>query len=109
MNSNYSVFYSSEALNDLEDIYRYLAFDLFIPDVAEEQVNRIKLKIRSLNFMPSRNPIIDWEPWKSQGMHKFLVDAFVVVYMVNCDNATVQVARIIYSGRDIATIASRAH
>ena len=53
MSDVYSVVYSPEAMNDLREIYAYVAFDLQSPDAAEGQVNRLREEIRSLDFMPS--------------------------------------------------------
>ena len=54
MSDSYNVVYSPQALNDLKDIYAYIAQELFVPDTARNQVNRIRKEIRSLDFMPSR-------------------------------------------------------
>ena len=101
MSDTYSVIYSIEAQNDIKDIYSYIAFELLVSGTAVSQVNRIRKAIRSLDFMPSRNPIVDWEPWKSMGMHKVAVDNFVVFYTVDSTALTVTIIRIVYSGRDI--------
>ena len=101
MNETYSVIYSSNAKDDLIEIYSYIAFDLQVPDIAEGQVNRIRKTIRSLDFMPSRYITVEWEPWKSMRMHQVPVDNFVVYYVVNDDSRTVTVIRIFYGGRDI--------
>lgn len=100
MNDAYSIVYSPEAKADLRGIYTYIAFSLQSPGTAKDQVNRIRKEIRSLDFMPSRHGIVDWEPWKSMGMHKVPVDNFVVYYAVNAENRLVTVIRIFYSGRD---------
>lgn len=107
MSDTYSVIYSPEARNDIKDIYSYIAFELLVPGTAESQVNRIRKAIRSLDFMPSRNPIVDWEPWKSMGMHKVPVDNFVVFYTVDSTALTVAIIRIVYGGRDIQRMASQ--
>ena len=65
MSEFYSVVYSPEAINDLRGIYSYIAFELLVLSTAEGQVNRIRKTIRSFDSMPSRNPIVDWKPWKS--------------------------------------------
>ena len=93
MSDSYNVVYSPQALNDLKDIYAYIAQELFVPDTARNQVNRIRKEIRSLDFMPSRYALVDWEPWKSMGMHKVPVDNFVVFYTVDSDSMTVTVIR----------------
>lgn len=105
MSDPYNVVYSPEALSDLKDIYAYIAQELMVPDTALNQVNRIRKEIRSLDFMPSRYALVDWEPWKSMGMHKVPVDNFVVFYTVDSDSMTVAIIRIVYGGRDIESIA----
>ena len=107
MSDTYSVTYSPEARNDIKNIYSYIAFELLVPDTAKSQVNRIRKTIRSLDFMPSRNPIVDWEPWKSMGMHKVLVDNFVIFYMIDPTALMVIIIRIVYGGRDIKRVASQ--
>ena len=54
MRDSYNVVYSPQALNDLKDIYAYIAQKLFVPDTARNQVNRIRKEIRSLDYMLSR-------------------------------------------------------
>ena len=105
MSDSYKVKYSPQALEDLKDIYSYIAFDLLVPDTAKNQVNRIRKEIRSLDNMPARFSIVDWEPWKSIKMHKLPVDNYVVFYLVNSDTLTVKIVRIVYSGRNIESIA----
>ena len=56
------VSYSGEALDDLRDIYTYIANELLVPETAAAQVGRIRKKIRSLDFMPARYALIEWEP-----------------------------------------------
>lgn len=57
MSDTYSVIYSPEAMDDLREIYLYIAFTLKVPDTAEMQVNCIRKEIRSLDFMPSAIPL----------------------------------------------------
>lgn len=105
MSGSYSVVYSPKAKDDLKKIYSYIAFTLLVPETATGQVDRIRKTVRSLDFMPLRNPIVDWEPWKSMEMHKVPVDNFVVFYTVDKSAMTVTIIRIVYGGRDIASLA----
>ncbi len=59
MSESFSVVYSPEAVNDLREIYTYIANKLLVPKTAEGQINRIRDIIRSLHFMPLRYPIVD--------------------------------------------------
>ena len=57
--------------------------------------------IRSLDFMPARYTLVEWEPWHSMKMHQLPVDNFIVYYLVDDEKRTVTVVRIFYGGRDI--------
>lgn len=101
MSDLYNVVYSSEALDDIRKIYSYIAYELQVPDTALNQVNRIRKKIRSLDFMPMRYTIVEWEPWKSMQMHKLPVDNYIVFYLADSDTMTVTIIRIVYGGQNI--------
>ncbi len=104
MTENYSVSYSENALNDLKEIYSYIANELFVPDTAAAQVTHIREVVRSLDMMPDRHALVEWEPWHSKGMHQLPVDNFIVYYLVDDKMRNVIVVRIFYSGRDIEDI-----
>lgn len=104
MTENYTVSYSGDALNDLREIYTYIANELLVPETAAGQVGRIRKEVRSLNFMPARYALVEWEPWHSMGMRQLPVNNFIVFYLVNDEVGTVTVVRIFYGGRDIEGI-----
>ena len=104
MTENYTVSYSGDALNDLREIYTYIANELLVPETAAAQVGRIRKEVRSLDFMPARYALVEWEPWHSMGMYQFPVNNFIVYYLVDDKERTVTVARIFYDGRDIEGI-----
>ena len=95
MNDSYAVVYSSEARNDLKKIYSYIAFSLLAPRAAENQINRIRETIRSLEFMPARNPALNRSPWKNRSMYNMPVDNFIVFYMISSNISTVTIIRIV--------------
>ena len=64
MSDGYKVAYSPKALDDIKKIYSYIAFDLQVPDTAQKQVARIRKVIRSLDFMPTRYSLVEWEPYE---------------------------------------------
>lgn len=104
MTENYTVSYSEDALNDLREIYTYIANELLVPETATAQVVRIRKEVRSLDFMPARYALVEWEPWHSMGMHQLPVNNFIVYYLVDDEAGTVTVVRIFYGGRDIEGI-----
>ena len=104
MTENYTVSYSGDALNDLREIYTYIANELLVPETAAAQVGRIRKEVRSLDFMPARYALVEGEPWHSMGMYQFPVNNFIVYYLVDDEAGTVTVVRIFYGGRDIEGI-----
>lgn len=78
MTDNYKVGYSVDALDDLREIYAYIADELLVSETAE--------------------------PWHSMKMHQLPVDSFMVYYLINDEERSVTVARIFYGGRDIEGI-----
>lgn len=104
MKDNYKVSYSEDALNDLREIYTYIAKELLVPETAALQVSRIRNKVRSLDIMPARYSIVEWEPWHSMDIHQLPVDNYIVYYLINNYDMTVSIVRVFYSGRDIKGI-----
>lgn len=104
MTDSYKVGYSVDALDDLREIYSYIANELLAPETATAQLGRIRKEVRSLDFMPARYALVDWEPWHSMKMHHLPVDNFIVYYLVDDEKMAVTVARIFYGGRDIEGI-----
>ena len=101
----YDVQYAPLAIEDLRNIYRYIAHSLLEPTTALKQTDRIREGIRSLSAMPSRHPLVDWEPWRSLQIRKLPIDNYMVFYSVNPEVQSVTVYRIFYGGRNIQEIA----
>lgn len=106
MNDSFSVRYSPQALEDLRDLYTYLAFSLRVPSTAKQLVNRIRKTIRGLEQLPARYPRVEWEPWYSRGLRKMPIENFVVFYQIEEASSQVMILRIFYGGRNIETILS---
>ena len=53
------------------------------------QLGRIRKEVRSLDFMPARYTLVEWEPWHSMKMHQLPVDNFIVYYLVDDKERTV--------------------
>lgn len=54
MTDSYKVGYSVDALDDLREIYSYIANELLAPETATAQLGHIRKEVRSLDFMPAR-------------------------------------------------------
>lgn len=101
---NYSVRYTPLSLQDLKDIFGYIAFELKEPVIANNQTKRLRDAIKKLDTMPNRFPMVDFEPFTSMGIRKISVDNYLVFYQVEESNNTVVITRIFYGGRDIENL-----
>ena len=97
----YSVILSPEALNDINDIYTYIAVTLSEKEIAAQMVRLIENSILSLNEMPNRFKRYNEEPWKSRGLRVMNVKKYLIFYIPHDDIKTVDVLRVIYGSRDI--------
>jgi toxin ParE1/3/4 len=98
---SWKIEYSNQARIDLQSIYEYIAYELMVPETAGGQINRIMKAIRTLDNMPEKFKVYEEEPWKSKNLRCFSVDKYIVFYLPKKENQTVNIVRIIYSGRDL--------
>ena len=95
----YKVEITKEALQDMEDIYDYIAVELLAPENAMGQYNRIADEILSLDSFPQRYRIMDSEPEKRMELRRMLVDDYSVFYTIRGDK--VIVTDSLYTASDI--------
>ena len=95
---SYAVQITEEALSDMEALYSYIAVRLKAPENAMKQYNRIADAIVSLKQFPDRFAYVGLEPEYSMGIHRMLVDHFVVFYGIVID--TVTVTDVLYGASD---------
>jgi len=79
--SVWKVLYTDRAEEDLNNVYRYIANSLLVPDTAIKQVERIMDAVDSLCEMPMRFPLYEKEPWLGRGLRKLIVDNFIAFYL----------------------------
>ncbi|MBQ9900977.1 MAG: type II toxin-antitoxin system RelE/ParE family toxin [Clostridia bacterium] len=97
----YSVEISVEAENDIEDIYRYIAFNLCSLDNAAGQVDRLYKMIFSLDEMPFRFRRF---PRKDKGKDELRivsVNKYCIFYIVDEMNRRVIIVRVLYGSRNL--------
>ena len=95
----YKVEITKEALQDMEDIYNYIALELLSPEKAMGQYNRIADEILTLDIFPQRYRITDSEPEKQMELRRMLVDNYSVFYTIRTDK--VIVTDVLYTASDI--------
>ncbi len=97
--AHYKVEITKEALQDMEDIYNYIALDLLSPENAMGQYNRIADEILALDVFPQRYRIMDSEPEKNMELRRMIVDNYSVFYTIRADK--VIVIDVLYTASDI--------
>ena len=96
----YKVKLTNNALDQLKAAIEYISKVLREPEAARRWSNRIKNAISSLNNMPLRYPLVDEEPWHTEGIHKMNAENFIVYYWVDDANSVVWVTAVVYGRRD---------
>jgi len=102
--TEYQVELGTQAQADIIEIMRYIGVTLQEPRTAGNLYRRLKEEISSLNQMPERYPYEAGDRLRVLGVRKLLVKNFKVLYLVNIKSCRVQIARIIYAGRNISKI-----
>ena len=95
----YKVEITKEALQDMEDIYNYIATNLRAPENAIRQYNRIADEILTLDIFPERFRIMESEPEKRMELRRMPVDNYSVFYTIRDDR--VIVTDVLYTASDI--------
>ena len=95
----YNIQITDEALEDMEQLYNYIAYVLLSPENAMGQYNRIADAILTLDTFPDRFRIMDSEPEHSKEIRRMLVDNYSVFFVIQYDK--VVVTDVLYSASDI--------
>jgi len=95
----YKVEITEAAASDMERLYDYIAMDLLSPETAMEQYNRIADATLTLETLPKRHGIVDFEPGRSRGTRILPVDNYSVLYVVK--EKKVYITDVLYSASDI--------
>ncbi len=85
---------------DLYKIGQYIANELLEPAKAAEVVDKIANEIFKLEEMPFRNARVDDDELASQGIRKFIIDNYIIFYVINQENKIVTIVRLLYNRRD---------
>lgn len=106
----YDVWIERSAETDLLGILRYITEILREPATARRVYLSIYDQIMTLRQFPERYPVVDVEPYKSQGVRKMPAENYYVFYVINenvSEASEVDVFRILYNRRDWASLLRR--
>lgn len=103
----YLVEITDAALEDMDAIYCYIRNTLHAADSAAAQYDRIAEGILSLEEMPLRYGVAQFEPCLSAQLRRMLVDRYSVFYLVR--EARVIVTDVLYSASDLEARLGKRH
>lgn len=101
---NYKVQITDTAIIQMQETVSYISKELLSPETADRWLEKMEKEIRALSFMPGRIPLTDEEPWHSYGVHKMIIDNFLVYFWVDEKMSTVSVMAVVYGRRDQRTV-----
>lgn len=96
----YSVKITSYSVFQIQEIIIYISKVLLAPEIATAWADFLEKQIAKLNTMPARFPLVDKEPWRSNGKRRMPVRNFIVYYFIDDDKKEVWVTSVVYSKRD---------
>lgn len=97
----YRVRISEQADADLRGIYEYIAFNLRSAQNAARQLKRLEKAIYELDTMPNRYPAYKKGKWEERALRCMPVDNYLVYYIPDEEEQTVEILRILYGRMDV--------
>ena len=88
MEKQYNVKITKYAFWQMMKIRDYIADELLAPQAAYDLFSEMKKTVASLENMPERNPLVDSEKWRKQGIRKTMVKNFIIYYWADDGHRT---------------------
>lgn len=102
MIEKFTINITSKAEEDINNTYLYILNKFKDQNAAVRIYDDIKSKIKSLQYMPTRYPVIERSKYNGKDVYKAVVDNYLVLYTI-VDN-TVNIIRVPYSRRAISQL-----
>jgi addiction module RelE/StbE family toxin len=98
--ANYKVIFQQSAKKDLDDVYLYIAEQALLPKTALKLTENIENEINYyLSYMPFY-PLADDKRLARKGVRKMVVKKYLVFFVVDENENTVNVIHIIHGARE---------
>lgn len=98
----WTLHYTKEAQQDLENVFLYISEVFQAPDTAKKLMRQIIFEIENLNVFPLKYRRYNEEPWRSQGLRYLAVGNYLVFYRPNEVDETIYIIRILYSKMNLS-------
>jgi addiction module RelE/StbE family toxin len=101
---NYSIKFTTKAEEDLDEIYEYIANNLFASEAADNLMDKFENKILTLKSFPYSSSFVADEVLKNRGYRKLIIDNYIVFYLINEQEQQVIIMRILYGASNYKNI-----
>ena len=98
--TSWTVTVAQPAKDDILRAVRYISDTLSNPPAARRLLDDLESAVRSLSVHPSRFRALPVSPWRERGYHGLPVRRYLVVYRIDAQTRTVQVARVFHTLQD---------
>lgn len=95
----YEVRLMHQALQDLDEIYGYIAGSLLEPGIAAELPDTLENEILSLEYLPYRCPERRTGSFANSGYRQLLVKNYIVIYRIDEPRKQVLIVTVRYAKR----------
>lgn len=97
MGAHYRVHITTDALRELEDIFKYLSDNS--PQNARNVTDTILKRVRDLTVLPSRHKVVGRSRKTDSPVHRMVVHPYLVYYRVEEDPAVVSILTVRHGAR----------
>ena len=94
-NKQYSVEFTPIAMSDLEEIYIYIATQLYNERSASGIIDKIKDRIKQLETFPLSGAMVQDNVWPCKGYRMLVIEKYLVFYKVDEDEKLVIIVRVL--------------
>lgn len=105
---DFKVLITSQAEEDLADIYSYILNEFKSPINADALLNTLFNEIQALSYMADGYHLYPKEPWFSRGIRYFSIKNYSIFYLIKEDKeqSEVRVTRVSNGRRDLNRVLS---
>ncbi|MDR0916086.1 MAG: type II toxin-antitoxin system RelE/ParE family toxin [Oscillospiraceae bacterium] len=100
---NYKLIIHDAAREDMDGIYRYIAYELMEQGIALKMIDTLEAAISSLVEMPHRCPLVLDEHLRQKNYRKLIIKNYIAFFSIDESTRTVNVERVLYARTDWAS------
>ncbi|MEH7225216.1 type II toxin-antitoxin system RelE/ParE family toxin [Bacillus sp. JJ1566] len=94
--SEFEIKITPKAYEDLDEIYGYIANELYNEDAADNLLEKMETNIMRLKEFPFSCSYVRDEILKNKGYRKLIVDNYIIFHLVNESDKEVVIMRVLY-------------